>query len=47
MKNLVKLGVVLIVSGMFSSCGVPMSAVRTVQNTARTAVSTAGAALNY
>lgn len=41
MKNLLKLGVLLTVSGLFSSCGIPMSAVRTAQNSVKSLVSAA------
>lgn len=47
MKNLAKFGLLLIVSGTFSSCGIPMAAVRTAQNTVRTAVSTTSSVLGY
>ena len=40
MKNLFKLATLLVLCGMLGSCGIPMSAVRTVQNTARSAIST-------
>ncbi|MFD2256980.1 hypothetical protein ACFSSA_09850 [Luteolibacter algae] len=42
MKNLVKIGLVLLVSGAFSSCGIPMATVRSVQAAAKTAASAAG-----
>jgi len=47
MKNLLRLGVLLAISGLFSSCGIPMSAVRIAQNTAKTLVSTASSPLGY
>jgi len=47
MKNLLKLGVLLAISGLFSSCGIPMSAVRTAQNTMKSLVSTASNPLGY
>lgn len=40
MKNLFKLAALLVLGGMLGSCGIPMSAVRTVQNTARSAITT-------
>lgn len=42
MKNLKLLGTLIVVCGMLGSCGIPMAAVRTAQNTARTLVSAAG-----
>lgn len=33
MKNLLRLGAVLIVSAICSSCGAPMAAIRTLKNT--------------
>jgi len=42
MKNLLKLGLLLVISGLMSSCGAPMAAMRTVQNTASAAMSVAG-----
>ncbi len=47
MKNLLKLGVLLTISGLFSSCGLPMAAVRTAQNTARSLITTASNPLGY
>jgi hypothetical protein len=41
MKNLLKLGVLLVLSGMLGSCGIPMAAVRTAQSTVRSAIATA------
>lgn len=40
MKNLLKLGTLLVLSGMLGSCGIPMAAVRTVQNTIKSAAQT-------
>ncbi len=34
MKNLMRLGVLAAMCGMLGSCGIPMAAVRTVQNSA-------------
>ena len=40
MKNLSKLGMLLVLSGMLGSCGIPMAAVRTAQNTIKSAAQT-------
>ncbi len=41
MKNLLKFGALLVMSGMLGSCGIPMATVRTAQNTVKSAVATA------
>jgi len=38
MKNLLKLGALLVLSGMLGSCGLPMGIVRLAQSTAKSAV---------
>jgi len=47
MKTLLKLGGLLAISGLFSSCGIPMAAVRTAQNTMKSLVSVASGSLGY
>jgi hypothetical protein len=47
MKNLKMLGALVVMCGMLGSCGIPMSAVRTAQNTAKSLVSTASNPLGY
>jgi hypothetical protein len=42
MKNLKMLAILIAMCGMLGSCGIPMSALRTVQNTASSVVSAAG-----
>ncbi len=36
MKNLVRFGCALVVCAIFSSCGIPMAAVRTLKNAPQT-----------
>ncbi|QTN31390.1 hypothetical protein HZ994_03285 [Akkermansiaceae bacterium] len=47
MKNLLKFGALVVMGGMLGSCGIPMSAVRTAQNTVKSAVTTVQNPLNY
>lgn len=40
MKNLLKLGALLVMGGILGSCGIPMATVRTAQSTVKSAYAT-------